>query len=343
MQIKGLTVNAAGIMPAGVAMWEKKNQMQSEGGMFGPECRVTISREGRNLSGRQMAQSETGTQNAQSVRAERMLLREQEEAELAVGIREGFREELNEIDEKIKALNASYASFEEEMKIDKEFKKTTLAETMKRTVKELKNLKEAMNQQKKFQTEEAQRRAKEAQQMAMQQSVRCQEEIDENNRDLVALLKTMEEAEKAEDGRKIDGAEGSSEASGSGDSVRDAIQDSVVQFMSSSASREKGVEEMLAHAGESGLFYFDVADAVTQNVLRKSADIRAALDNEAYTDDQLEEMMREFREEMKLNVKDVKYSRSFGMDVLRNVRNARIGHLGDDPLKGVDEAKRREV
>ena len=338
MQIKGLTVNAAGMMPAGAGIQEKKNQMRSAGGMFGPECRVTISREGRKLSRQQTVRSETG--NAQSVREERMLLRQQEEADLAAEIREGYREELNEIDEQIKALNASYASWEEELREDIEFKRTPLGKAMKETLKELKSLKESLEEQKDYQTEEAQRRMREAQQMAMQQSARCNEEIDENNRDLAALLKTIEEVKKAEDGRENDETEGGSEASGAGGSVSEAIQDSALRFMSSSASREKGVEEMLAHVGESGLFYFDVAEAVTQSVLQKTADIRTALDNEVLTDEQLEEMMQKFREEMELNYKDVKYSRSFGMDVLRTVRGAGIEHVGDDSFKGVEEAKR---
>ena len=338
MQIKAITVNSAGMMPVGAGIQEKKNQMRSAGGMFGPECRVTISQEGRKLSGQQTARSETG--NAQSVREERMLLRQQEEADLAAEIREGYREELNEIDEQIKALNASYASWEEEMRGDIEFQESRLGRTMNETVKELKSLKESLEEQKDYQTEEAQRRKREAQQMAMQQSSRCNEEIDENNRDLAALLKTIEEVKKAEDGRENDETEGGSEASGGGDSVSEAIQDSAVRFMSSSASREKGAEEMLAHAGESGLFYFDVAEAVTQSVLQKTADIRTALDNEVLTDEQLEEMMQKFREEMELSYKDVKYSRSFGMDVLRTVRGAGIEHVGDDSLKGVEEAKR---
>ena len=338
MQIKAITVNSAGMMPVGAGIQEKKNQMRSAGGMFGPECRVTISQEGRKLSGQQTARSETG--NAQSVREERMLLRQQEEADLAAEIREGYREELNEIDEQIKALNASYASWEEEMRGDIEFQESRLGRTMNETVKELKSLKESLEEQKDYQTEEAQRRKREAQQMAMQQSSRCNEEIDENNRDLAALLKTIEEVKKAEEGRENDETEGGSEASGAGDSVSEAIQDSAVRFMSSSASREKGVEEMLAHAGESGLFYFDVAEAVTQSVLQKTADIRTALDNEVLTDEQLEEMMQKFREEMELSYKDVKYSRSFGMDVLRTVRGAGIEHVGDDSLKGVEEAKR---
>lgn len=340
MQIKAITVNAAGTMAAGPGIREKGDQVRPEGSLFGPECRVTISQEGRNLSGLRTAQSEAGGQNAESVRKERALLRQQDEAELAAGIREGYREELKEIDEQIKALNASYASWEEEMKIDTEFQNSTLGDAMKETVKELKSLREAMQEQKDFQTEEAKRKMMEAQQMAMQQSARCNEEIDENNRDLVTLLRTIEEAEKAEEGQTDEGTQSGSGASGAGDSVSDAIRSSALQFMMSSADREKAVEEMLESAGESGRSYFDVADAVTQSVLQKTEEIREALDNEAFTDGQIEGMMLKLRDEMKSNYRDVKYSRSFGMDVLRNVREAKIQRAGDDPLKGVAEAKK---
>lgn len=340
MQIKAITVNAAGTMAVGSGIREKGDQVRPEGSLFGPECRVTISKEGRNLSGLRTAQSEAGRQNAESVRKERALLRQQDEAELTAGIREGYRKELNEIDEQIKALNASYASWEEEMKMDTDFQNSALGDAMKETVKELKSLREAMQEQKDSQTEEAKKRMMEAQQMAMQQSVRCNEEIDENNRDLVTLLRTIEEAEKAEDGQLDERAESNSDASGEGDSASDAIRSSALQFMMSSADREKGVEEMLESAGESGRSYFDAADAVTQSVLRKTEDIRAALGNEVFTDEQIEGMMLKLREEMKADYRDVKYSRSFGMDVLRNVRDARIQRAGDDPLKGAAEAKK---
>lgn len=340
MQIKAITVNAAGTMAAGPDIREKGDQVCPEGCLFGPECRVTISQEGRNLSGLRTAQSEAGVRNDESVRKERALLRQQDESELAAGIREGYRKELNEIDEQIKALNASYASWEEEMRMDTDFHNSALGDAMKETVKELKSLREAMQEQKDLQTEEAKKRMMEAQQMVMQQSVRCNEEIDENNRDLVTLLRTIEEAEKAEDGQLDERAESNSDASGAGDSVSGAIRSSALQFMMSSADREKGVEEMLESVGESGRSYFDTADAVTQSVLRKTEDIRAVLDNEVFTDEQIEGMMLKLREEMKADYRDVKYSRSFGMDVLRNVRDARIQRAGDDPLKGAAEAKK---
>ena len=68
MQIKSITVNAAGMTAAEQGMQGNRNQLQPESSMFGPECRVTISREGRSLSRQQKVQEETG---AHSVKEER--------------------------------------------------------------------------------------------------------------------------------------------------------------------------------------------------------------------------------------------------------------------------------
>lgn len=337
MQIKAVTVNAAGLMKTMPGVSEKRNQMRAEGSIFGPECRVTISREGRNLSRQQKA--ETGT-DSRSVRAERMLLREQDEAELVTDIREEYRKQLDDIDEQIKELNTSYTSWMEELDRDKDYKDTALGRNMAEMINELKDMKKAIAKQKNLETEEAQKKTMEARQMAMHQSALYQNEIDENNRDLVTLLKTMEEEEKARDRRENGEMETDGEASGGADSVSNAIRERMVQFMSTSASREKGVEEMLKHADESGRYYFDMAEIVTQEVLRKSADIRSALDDETNTDEQLKEIMREFRQEMEINYKDVKYCRSFGTLVSREVREAKIQHIANNSLSSMAEMKK---
>ncbi len=339
MQIKAVTINAAGMMAAGRGAQENRNQIQPEGGIFGPEYRVTISREGRNLSGRQTAKPEADARSAQSAEKKRTLLRRQEEAESVMQDREGYREELNEIDEQIKALNASYTSWVEEIGKDREYEKDAMKSLMDKTVSDLKDLKKAMREQERFETEEAEKRMRAAQQTVMQRSARYQGEIDENNRNLAAFLKTMEEAEKAEDRREGDVTEEDSDASGTGRSTADTIKDSALQFMASSANREKNVEEMLTGISESGHFFLDRADTVTRNVLQKSADIRKALDSEDFTDEQIEEMMRKFRGEMELNYKDVKYCRSFGIDVLQNVRDAGIDHIAGESFKGAQRTK----
>ena len=68
MQIKTINVNAAGLMSAGQGIQGARNQMQPPASMFGPECRVTISKEGRDLSRQQTvsAEKETGSVAARS-------------------------------------------------------------------------------------------------------------------------------------------------------------------------------------------------------------------------------------------------------------------------------------
>lgn len=332
MQIKAITVNAAGTMAAERGIQGNGalgvNQVKTENGnVFGPEYKVTISREGKNLSKRQ-AGAET-----QSVKEERRLLRQQDEEEFAKGIRDGYREKLNEIDKQITEYNTSHAK----VKMKKVLHDAAL---MDETVEEQQKLRTAIERQKEFQAEESQRRAREAQQMA-DQSAQYRQEIDENNRELLTLLKTMEEAEKAEDEQENGGAKGGgSSTSETGNSAGNAIKASAAQFMSSSINGERIVEEMLTGVEESGRWFIDTADSITQNMLQRTSDIRAALDNEAFSDDQIAEMMQSLQEGVALDYDNVRDFRGFGLQVMRDTREAKIQHVAADPLKGMQQTKR---
>lgn len=343
MQIKAITVNAAD-MAAGRDIQGNRlsgvNQAQTENSsMFGAECRVTISRDGRNLSRQQAAQ----TKEVQSVKAEKMLLRSQKEAEQDKDIRDGYREKLDEIDKKISALNSSYAKQKD-----------------KETIEEQQEVLRAMRNQKVHQQEQNEKRAREAREMAMQ-SAGYQDEIDENNRELLTLLKTMEEAEKAEDEREGDEAKGdgsangtAGDASGTGNSVSDVIRNSATQFMMSSVEREWGVQEAIAGLADKGHQRLKLADTITRNVLDATKNIRTAMDDELYTDERIEDMMRLLVDGttkpgvkipgeltgMALNYKDVRDNRGRGLQNLQDAQEARIKHLADDPLKGMQETKK---
>lgn len=332
MQIKAITVNAAGTIAAERGIQGNGasgvNQVKAENGnVFGPEYKVTISREGKNLSKRQ-----TGAET-QSVKEERRLLRQQDEEEFAKGIRDGYREKLNEIDKQITEYNTSHAK----IKMKKVLHDAAL---MDETVEEQQKLRTAIERQKEFQAEESQRRAREAQQMA-DQSAQYREEIDENNRELLTLLKTMEEAEKAEDEQENGGAKGGgSSTSETGNSAGNAIKASAAQFMSSSINGERIVEEMLTGVEESGRWFIDTADSITQNMLQRTSDIRAALDDEAFSDDQIAEMMQSLQEGLALDYDNVRDFRGFGLQVMRDTREAKIQHVAADPLKGMQQTKR---
>lgn len=335
MQIKSITVNAAGMTAAEQGMQGNRNQLQPESSMFGPECRVTISREGRSLSRQQKVQEETG---AHSVKEERMLLRRQEEAELSKEIREGYRESLNEIDKQITDYNSSYARFERDKVIYD-------AELMEKTLEEQQELMQAMNSQKQFQMEEGQRRAKEAQQMAME-SAQYKEQIDENNRDLLTLLRTVEESKKAEDKRENgetgnnNGSQADIDMSDAANSMGGIIQGSAIQLMTSSINRDEDVQELLETIEESAHWFINTADSITQNILQKSSEIRDSLDNESFTDQQIAEMMHDLQDGIALNYDNVKNFRAFGIQVLRDVQEAKLQQMGANPLTDLQETKK---
>lgn len=128
--------------------------------------------------------------------------------------------------------------------------------------------------------------------------------------------------------------------------------------MASSVKREGIVEGMLDGLDESGHWYLDTANSITQNVLQKSAEIRATIDDESFTDEQITEMMKLFQDGttkpglaeeyrkrgwgigMELNYENVKHFRTFGLKVLQDTQEARIQHLADDPMKGMQDTKK---
>lgn len=114
MQIKTITVNAAGLSATGRGIQGTgllgMNQVQTEiNNMFAPECKVTISEEGRKRSRQQTAYTETSAQSTYKAAAESNQLCQQEE-------RKGLRESLTEMyqrngftgEELLKRVNDTY-------------------------------------------------------------------------------------------------------------------------------------------------------------------------------------------------------------------------------------------
>ncbi len=347
MRITAITVNAAGMAAErGIQGTGSTgtNPMQPENA-FGAECKVTISQEGKELSSLQQRAVRT-EMSAQSVKAKRMMRRSQEEAERDKSTKEEYRDKLDEIDKKISTLNSSYR------------KKKDRDETIGKQQEVLR----AMRNLKEFQDEQSQRLEKEARQAAVQ-SAGCQNEIDENNRELLTLLKTVEEAENAEEERESGGeAESgngdSNAASGTANSTSDVIKNSAAHYMMSSAEREWGVQEAIDGLGGEGRQRLKLADTITQSILDTTKNIRTAMDDELYTDEQIEDMMKilvdgttkpglaeEFRKRgwkigMQLNYDDVEYSRSWGLQNLQDAQEVKIQHLGDNAARGAQETKK---
>lgn len=92
MQITSITVNAAGLAQER-GIQGNMPQVQPEKNGFGPECRVTISREGKALSHQQTAQqAEKRAQGTQNMEAGKTLTGQQEEyAELKKAMEDMFK------------------------------------------------------------------------------------------------------------------------------------------------------------------------------------------------------------------------------------------------------------
>lgn len=306
MEIKAITINAVSMAPERGVQGNKREETdgKEEKNLFGPAFRVSLSREGKELS------------------------RLREEEDYYEKIKTGYLEELSDIDDQINALNTSYEA------------KKDMSETIERQQEVLR----AMRNQKQYQMEESQRRAREAQETAAAQSGKYQEEIDKNNREMRTLLRTIEEAGKAEEqrengtveiGSRDDGDAGAENQAGG------AIRSSAGQFTASSVRREMDVEKMIAGLDEAGHRYLDMADTITRAVLKENESVRRALGQEDISVEEMEELMGPVRKRIDSGVyAEVENYRGWGLQILQDALDCKLQHMADDPLRGLEETKK---
>ncbi len=321
MQIRMSTENSFNIVVGRVSQ-AKQQSAQMLGGVFdGPQCKVTISKEGRKLSEQSDRQP---ARSAQSLKAEKMMLRQCKETEQADETQDEYMALLEEINNSIKSMNNSYQ-----------------AGADKETIEKKQQVMRTMREQKQKQLEENQRKAKEAQQMAMQSS-EIQDEVDKNNRDLLVMLKSIEESEKSEEENEHKG--GNAEESGSNgaqseNGVSDKIHNSAAQFTASSAKREMDVVGMIHALNEEGHAYLDKADEIVQNALEEAEDLKAFLADGNAADAEKEEAVSRYREKVMAGYSDLSAYRRRGLQMIRDSKECRIEHIKYNPLQGMEETK----
>ena len=326
MQIRAITVNTA---ITTVVQNSQKNSTPTQAGnnMFTPQCRVTISKEGKRLSSQHADQPQG---NIQDTAVQRMKLRQIEESEQNEKITDEYHERLKDIEKQISSLNKSFKT-----EVDRE------------TIEKEQLILRSMREQKQAQLEENQRRAQEARELAAMQSAKNQEDIDKNNRKLWTLLKTLEEAEKAEEEQEGGTAEDDSGSGTSevGNSVGDTIQNSAAQFTAASMRRDQNVQGELEWLSDLGHEYVDFANTITNNILKESEKVRAALDADDYTDEMKAELVDHLQEEATRSggsaqsYGSVAWYRNNGLHILREVRDYKIQRIADNPLAGLQETK----
>lgn len=319
MQIRIVPENNIHITTGRITQSQNRSA-QVSGSVFGAQCKLTISKEGRKL----YEQSKTQTaRSAQSIKAEKIMMRQQEESAQTGSIRDEYMARLKAIDEDMVSLKHAYGSGgDDEAALKK-------GQVLK-----------AMREQLQTQLEENQKKQKAAQEMAMQ-SFEGQNEIDRKNRDLLIMLKSIEEsedAEEAEEGKSGETKRGSSGV-GAKNSMSDIIQNSATQFGVSSVKRELNVVGMIEELSEDGHNYLDAADEITRSILKEGQSLRELLDDESYTDEGKAESMGRYQKKAMAGYKEAEKYRRCGLQMIRDAKDCKIQHIADNPLKGVDETK----
>ena len=337
---------------AGRAAQEKRQSVKTQqGGIFdSPQCKVTISKEGRKLSGQ--SDRQYTERSAQSLKAEKMIQRQESEQPDETLMSE-YSDLLEEINKTIRSMQNS-----------------NMTGADKEALKKRQMVVNAIGAQKQKQVEENQKKAKEAQQMAMQSS-RMQDEIDENNQNLFVMLKSIEESEKVEEereGGKTQEDGGSSNQTEN--SVSDSIQNSALHFAASSMKREMNVAGMIDALQGEGYQYLARADEIAQNAFSEAQSIEKLLQDENYTDaekseavfsygskmgrdssNDLDILLSKYRTDrekaealehyhmmMKRNSDFSDYRRN-GMQLVRDAKDCESYHFAMNPLLGMEQTR----
>lgn len=320
MQIKAVTVNANNT--TAVKSIQRNNTVaQANNNMFAPQCKVTISKEGKKLSSQQAQKPQ---RSSQSTAAQRMLLRQCEENDQSEKTIDEYREQLKDIENQITSLNKAYGKEATRDIIDKEQK-----------------IRRAMRNQKQTQLEENQRCTKEVQELAAMQSMKSLDDIDGRNRELWTLLKTLEEADKAEEEREGSDAEDNSDSAApeAENSAGDTIHNSATQFAAASMRRVMNADEGIGWLEDEGYRLVNIANTITNDILTAVGNATAALDNENYTNDMRAKLVDGLQSELERNYKYVERNRNNGMHMLQTMRDYGIQRIADNPLAGMQEAK----
>jgi hypothetical protein len=281
---------------------------------------ITISRKGKDLSKQQT------TQSVQTTRKEQMLLNQQEKEEQAKKVQNSYRDKLTEINKQLKDLNNSYSRKQD----------------LTMTEKEKWDIIDEMQEQKEFQEEESQRLTKEAQKMALQYS-KCDEKVDENKRDLVALLKIIEESHKDDDEEnrtgKSDSSSDDESLQGETKSVGDSIQNVANKYVAQSMRGELGVTDKLTNLADNGKELINKASSMIKSIYDESENIRKALDDDSFTEEEKANMIAKLQEGLASSYKDIQDYRAWGLQNLQNARDLKIQHISDNPLKDMGRTK----
>lgn len=291
----------------------------SKGNVFGAQCKVTISREGRILS-EQMKAAEPKRFTAAST--ERLLLRQQKQDEMS---KKEQADTLSEISGLMSSIKNSYDAGEDKETISNK--------------QEALNLLFALKEQ---QERENKQRAEGAAGSAAGAS-KEQEEIDKKNADLYLLLKTLEEKDEEEHVDDTGAKSDTADAEDNQGSVGDQFQESASMLGASAAKRELAAKGMIDGMFDSGYGRLAQADAMMHEIQEELGLAAESLGKENLSEEERNQLMSEHiaraNNMMMSNYGEMMDLRRKGHQEIRDAKELELKHIAINPLDGVDRAK----
>lgn len=302
-------------------MQEKSQHHLKMPDLFGPQCKVTISREGKKLS-KESAQEKPRSSMAAS--AGRLLMREQQQAETD---KKESSNMLDEISGLMDAIRNSYASNED---------KETIAKKQD-ALQRLLDLKARQDQENK-------QRAEDAADSAVAAS-KEQGEIDQKNADLYLLLKSLEEQE---DEDKVSGSR-SEEESATDDTehkpggIGDEFTQAASMLGASATKRELQAKGTIDALRDDGYNKIAKANEMMQEIQAELDLAREAAGREELSMEERQELVSGHMETAKgmlmSNYDEIMHLRSSGIQETKDARELDLKHIKINPLEGVKQAK----
>lgn len=288
--------------------------------MFGAQCKVTISREGKKLS---KESTQETPKNSMAASAGRLLMREQQQAETD---KKESSNMLDEISGLMDAIRNSYASGED---------KETIAKKQD-ALQRLLDLKARQDQENK-------QRAEDAADSAVAAS-KEQGEIDQKNADLYLLLKSLEEKEDKASGSSSDTKDSEIEDTehkpgGIGDEYTQAAS----MLGASAAKRELQAKGTIDALRADGYNKIAKANKMMQEIQAELDLAKEAAGKEGLRAEERQELIFGHMETAKgmlmSNYDEIMHLRSSGIQETKDARELDLEHIKINPLEGVKQAK----
>lgn len=288
--------------------------------VFGAQCKVTISNEGRRLS------EQSKQQQAQSIQAskmERVLIRQQEHAEAN---KTEYTDKVNAILNEIKDAKNNFSATE-----------------TKETIEEKQEALRKMMEQKELQDEKNKKKIAEAE-SALSLSAKQQREIDEMNADLYVMVKSFEDPEAEENGKEhSDNSEKDSEDSRGG--VGTEVQASASALGVSAARSELYVNGIVDGMENEGLDLLARADAIYNEAYMAIKDAVDIVEDPTLSAEEKEQKLEEYVANggNLANTADMGEAarlRGLGFQKRRDAKELDTKHIVINPLDGVAEAQK---